>query len=111
MLKHQPSEPYVLLSAGKLYIKLEWLPTLSRVTSTGFVQDEVKRPFTLDPLTEREKEILQEMAYGLRNDQIAQKLMITEGTVKSHVHRILPKFECEDRTQNVVMALRNGMVD
>jgi DNA-binding NarL/FixJ family response regulator len=29
------------------------------------------------------------MAYGLRNDQIAQKLMITEGTVKSHVHRIL----------------------
>lgn len=50
------------------------------------------------------------MAYGLRNDQIAQKLIIAEGTVKSHVHRILQKFGCEDRTRVVVIALRNGMV-
>ncbi|MED4957836.1 response regulator transcription factor [Paenibacillus macerans] len=64
----------------------------------------------LDALTERELEILQEMAYGLRNDQIAEKLFITEGTVKSHVHRILQKFGCEDRTQAVVMALRGGLV-
>ncbi|NIK25982.1 DNA-binding NarL/FixJ family response regulator [Paenibacillus lupini] len=48
------------------------------------------------------------MAYGLRNDRIAQKLVITEGTVKSHVHRILQKFGCEDRTQVVVTALRMG---
>lgn len=67
-------------------------------------------PALLDPLTEREQEILQEMAYGLRNDQIAEKLFITEGTVKSHVHRILQKFGCEDRTQVVVMALRGGLV-
>lgn len=64
----------------------------------------------LEPLTEREREILQEMAYGLRNEQIAAKLFITEGTVKSHVHRILQKFGCEDRTQVVVMALRGGLV-
>lgn len=64
----------------------------------------------LEPLTEREQEILQEMAYGLRNDRIAQKLFISEGTVKSHVHRILQKFGCEDRTQVVVTALRRGMV-
>lgn len=64
----------------------------------------------LEPLTEREMEILQEMAYGLRNDRIAQKLFISEGTVKSHVHRILNKFGCEDRTQVVVTALRRGMV-
>ncbi|AZN43522.1 response regulator transcription factor [Paenibacillus albus] len=63
-----------------------------------------------EPLTEREQEILQEMAYGLRNDRIAQKLFISEGTVKSHVHRILQKFGCEDRTQVVVTALRRGMV-
>jgi DNA-binding NarL/FixJ family response regulator len=37
------------------------------------------------PITEREQEILQEMAYGLRNDQSARKLITTEGTVKSHV--------------------------
>ncbi|GMK40481.1 putative transcriptional regulatory protein YxjL [Paenibacillus sp. CCS19] len=64
----------------------------------------------LEPLTEREQEILQEMEYGLRNDRIAQKLFISEGTVKSHVHRILHKFGCEDRTQVVVTALRRGMV-
>jgi DNA-binding NarL/FixJ family response regulator len=67
-------------------------------------------PQLLETLTDREQEILQEMAYGLRNDQIAQKLMITEGTVKSHVHRILQKFGGEDRTQVVVKALRNGIV-
>ncbi|WP_276353274.1 response regulator [Cohnella caldifontis] len=68
------------------------------------------RPEGMEPLTEREREILQEMAYGLRNDEIARKLFIAEGTVKSHVHRILQKFGCEDRTQAVVMALRNGIV-
>jgi DNA-binding NarL/FixJ family response regulator len=61
-------------------------------------------------LTDRERQILQEMSYGLRNDEIARKLVITEGTVKSHVHRILQKFGCEDRTQAVVAALRSGMV-
>ncbi|MDQ0191381.1 response regulator [Alicyclobacillus cycloheptanicus] len=64
----------------------------------------------LDPLTDRELEVLQEMAWGLRNDQIAQKLHISEGTVKTHVHRILQKFGVEDRTQAVVLALRHGIV-
>jgi len=65
----------------------------------------------IEPLTARELEILQEMAYGLRNDQIASKLFIAEGTVKSHVHRILQKLACEDRTQAVVAALRGGLVE
>jgi DNA-binding NarL/FixJ family response regulator len=64
----------------------------------------------LEPLTERERDVLQQMAYGLRNDAIAQKLSISEGTVKTHVHRILQKFAVEDRTQAVVQALRNGIV-
>jgi DNA-binding NarL/FixJ family response regulator len=81
----------------------------SRVAASGFMTVGTdKKP--LEPLTEREREILQEMSYGLRNDQIAQKLHIAEGTVKSHVHRILQKLECEDRTQAVVAALRNGIV-
>jgi DNA-binding NarL/FixJ family response regulator len=85
---------------------------LSRVVATGGLPGVVEagdrqQP---EPLTEREQEILQEMAYGLRNDQIARKLVISEGTVKSHVHRILQKFGCEDRTQVVVAALRSGLV-
>ncbi|MBO7745711.1 response regulator transcription factor [Paenibacillus sp. MWE-103] len=84
---------------------------LSRaVSSACLVPDAGAAPPLPEPLTEREREILQEMAYGLRNDRIAQKLFITEGTVKSHVHRILQKFGCEDRTQVVVAALRHGMV-
>jgi DNA-binding NarL/FixJ family response regulator len=85
---------------------------LSRVaTSSHILSGRDQKSLLLEPLTEREQEILQEMAYGLRNDQIAKKLIITEGTVKSHVHRILQKFGCEDRTQVVVMSLRNGMVE
>lgn len=86
---------------------------LSRVVATGGLPAACgagDRQLLLEPLTEREQDILQEMAYGLRNDQIARKLIISEGTVKSHVHRILQKFGCEDRTQVVVAALRGGMV-
>jgi len=84
---------------------------LSRVAGSGLaIPGADPDSILLEPLTDREREILQEMAYGLRNDQIARKLVISEGTVKSHVHRILQKFGCEDRTQAVVMALRNGIV-
>lgn len=64
----------------------------------------------LDPLTDRELEVLQEMAYGLKNEDIAAKLQISESTVKTHVHRILQKMCVEDRTQAVVFAIRNQWV-
>ncbi|MFD2371492.1 response regulator [Brevibacillus sp. GCM10020057] len=64
----------------------------------------------LDELTDRELDVLQQIAYGYRNDQIAQNLFISEGTVKTHVHRILQKMGVEDRTQAVAMALRHGLV-
>jgi DNA-binding NarL/FixJ family response regulator len=84
---------------------------LLRVATSSLAStDNSHPPLSFDPLTGREKEVLQEMAYGLRNDQIAQKLMISEGTVKTHVHHILQKFEVEDRTQVVVLAIRNGLV-
>ncbi|HEY4390084.1 MAG TPA: response regulator transcription factor [Paenibacillus sp.] len=63
-----------------------------------------------EPLTERELEVLQEMAYGLKNEDIAVKLHISESTVKTHVHRILQKIGAEDRTQAVVLAIRSGWV-
>jgi DNA-binding NarL/FixJ family response regulator len=64
----------------------------------------------LDPLTDREQEILQLMAYGRRNSEIASVLSISEGTVKAHIHRILQKLQVEDRTQAVVLALRRQIV-
>lgn len=63
-----------------------------------------------ESLTGKELEVLQEMAYGCRNSEIAKRLYISEGTVKTHVHRILRKLDLADRTQAVVLAIRQGMV-
>lgn len=63
-----------------------------------------------EPLTDKEREVLQLMAYGIRNSEIADKLYISEGTVKTHVHRILAKLDVQDRTQAVVIAIRSGIV-
>jgi DNA-binding NarL/FixJ family response regulator len=63
-----------------------------------------------EPLTEREREVLQQMAFGRRNAEIADLLCVTEGTIKTHVHSILRKFGVDDRTQAVVIALRQGIV-
>lgn len=64
----------------------------------------------LDPLTMREQEVLQHMAFGRRNTEIADLLSVSEGTIKTHVHSILQKFGVDDRTQAVVIALRRGIV-
>jgi DNA-binding NarL/FixJ family response regulator len=63
-----------------------------------------------EPLTIREIEVLQLMAYGKRNSEIATLLFVSEGTVKTHVHAILQKLGVEDRTQAVVMAIRQQIV-
>ncbi|EKQ57465.1 MULTISPECIES: response regulator transcription factor [unclassified Clostridium] len=63
-----------------------------------------------EPLTEREIDVLQQIAYGRRNSGIADILHISQGTVKTHVHRIIQKLGVEERTQAVVFAIRNGIV-
>jgi DNA-binding NarL/FixJ family response regulator len=64
----------------------------------------------VEPLTQREHEVLQQMAFGRRNAEIAALLCVSEGTIKTHVHSILRKFGVDDRTQAVVLALRRGIV-
>jgi DNA-binding NarL/FixJ family response regulator len=64
----------------------------------------------LEPLTQREQDVLQQMALGRRNAEIAELLCVSEGTVKTHVHSILQKFGVDDRTQAVGLALREGIV-
>ncbi|MFK4303004.1 DNA-binding NarL/FixJ family response regulator [Paenibacillus sp. RC254] len=72
--------------------------------------DQISVTMPPEPFTDRELEVLQQMAYGLRNEEIAARLYIGESTVKTHVHRILQKCAVEDRTQAVVFAIRNGIV-
>ncbi|MBD1215787.1 MAG: response regulator transcription factor, partial [Aphanizomenon flos-aquae Clear-A1] len=61
-------------------------------------------------LTQRELEILELIVGGCSNGQIAEKLYITVGTVKTHVRNILNKLCADDRTQAAVRALRSGLV-
>ncbi|MGF1491225.1 MAG: response regulator [Microcoleaceae cyanobacterium] len=63
-----------------------------------------------DPLTERELEVLELIVGGCSNADIAEKLYITVGTVKTHVRSILNKLCVDDRTQAAVRALRSGLV-
>ena len=61
-------------------------------------------------LTEREQEVLRVIANGLTNSQIAEKLVISENTVKGHVSNILSKLHVADRTQVAVYAWQQGLV-
>ena len=62
------------------------------------------------PLTQRESEVLQQMALGLTNKEIAQVLGISYETVKEHVQHVLRKVGVADRTQAAVWAVRSGLV-
>lgn len=64
-----------------------------------------------EALTERELEVLELIVAGCSNAEIAEKLYITVGTVKTHVRSILNKLCASDRTQAAVRALRSGLVD
>ncbi|XWK87402.1 MAG: response regulator transcription factor [Phormidium sp.] len=63
-----------------------------------------------NPLTRREQEILALIAAGKSNQEIAELLYITIGTVRVHVHAILQKLEVRDRTQAAVLAIQKGLV-
>lgn len=65
----------------------------------------------LADLTDREREVLVEMARGLSNEELAETLFISENTVKTHVKKVLTKLGARDRVNAVVMAYQGGLMD
>jgi DNA-binding NarL/FixJ family response regulator len=68
------------------------------------------RPTLVEPLTGREQEVLAALAKGLSNREIAEQMVITEGTVKNHVSNLIAKLEVRDRTQAVLRAQEIGLI-
>ncbi|UPL12768.1 response regulator transcription factor [Microbacterium sufflavum] len=64
----------------------------------------------LEPLTDREEEVLQCLAKGMSNAEIAKALIVSEGTVKAHLGRMMSKWHLRDRVQILVTAAHAGLV-
>ena len=106
LLKDTPAEKLIetirRVHAGEIFIQPEIASRALR---------ELVRPQAnpLEPLSDREREVLVLLAQGASNKEIAEKLVITEGTVKNHVSNILVKLQAENRTQAADIARRYGL--
>lgn len=65
----------------------------------------------VDPLSERELEVLELVVAGMTNSEIAERLVISEATVKNHLKNILEKLHLRNRTEAAVYALRSGLIE
>ena len=114
LLKDAPAEDLVeairIVAAGEaLLAPSVTRRLLDRVASRLPPANENAIP-ALSELTERELEVLKLLARGLSNAEIAEKLVVSETTVKTHVSRVLAKLDLRDRVQAVILAYETGLV-
>ncbi len=72
--------------------------------------EQLAAPTLLEVLTDREREVVGLVALGLSNDEIAERLVVSPLTAKTHVNRAMVKLDARDRAQLVVIAYRTGLV-
>jgi DNA-binding NarL/FixJ family response regulator len=114
LLKDTPPEQLVaairLVAAGEALLA----PSVTKRVIEQYVgsaRPSRERPHGLDDLTARELEVLQLIARGLSNAEIAKELFVSETTVKTHVAHVLTKLRLRDRVQAVVLAYESGVVE
>jgi DNA-binding NarL/FixJ family response regulator len=113
MLKDAPPEE--LLAAVEVVARGDALiaPAVTRAVIEEFAR---RSPATMpeapgvDELTAREREVLELLARGLSNAEIAERLVVSDGTVKTHVAHVLGKLRLRDRVQAVILAYEAGIV-
>jgi DNA-binding NarL/FixJ family response regulator len=114
LLKDSPAEE--LLAAVRVVARGDALldPSVTRSVIEEFRRKPPKPDDLiekLDGLTARELEVLQALARGLSNAEIAAELVVGDGTVKTHVARILQKLDLRDRVQAVIFAYESGLIE
>ncbi|MGH2427508.1 MAG: response regulator, partial [Candidatus Limnocylindria bacterium] len=113
LLKDAPR--YQLLAAIRTVAAGETL--LAPAVTRRLVERHLKRPALdataddLADLTDRERQILEFVARGLSNAEIAERLVLGESTVKTHVGRIFSKLALRDRAQAVIVAYESGLIE
>jgi DNA-binding NarL/FixJ family response regulator len=83
-----------------------WLPPALQAEITA----RLREPATEGPLTRREREIVRHVALGLRNAEVADRLGVTEGTIKTHLNNIFQKLGLRDRVGLALYAVRTGLI-
>ncbi|MCE5023852.1 response regulator [Staphylococcus simulans] len=74
------------------------------------MEDVAKKPHHVNKLSNREKDVLKEMAKGKTNREIAEALYVSEKTIKTHVSHIFSKLQVSDRTQAAIYAMENKLI-
>jgi two-component system NarL family response regulator len=83
-----------------------WLPPALQAEITA----RLRAPATDAPLTRREREIVRHVALGMRNAEVAERLGVTEGTIKTHLNNIFQKLALRDRVELTLYAVRTGLI-
>jgi DNA-binding NarL/FixJ family response regulator len=112
LLKDAPADQLIeairVVAAGDALLA----PGVTRRLLSQFVRQRPDRHdrAAVDGLSDRERDVLLLMADGLSNGEIAERLVLSGATVKTHVARILTKLQARDRVQAVIRAYRSGLV-
>jgi DNA-binding NarL/FixJ family response regulator len=108
------TEPVELLRAVRAVAAGDALlsPSVTRRLVEAFARNsrETNLETDLRVLTKREREVMELVAHGLSNDEIAERLFVSSATVKTHMNRAMSKLGARDRAQLVIMAYETGLV-